>query len=94
MSQTPQSSSSKLIAVGVGVGLPLGILLLLNLGFLLFRERRHRIDTQQTIQEAIAAAEARGGQMPHFGPSRELSGKEVGVEELDSGQRHEIQASS
>lgn len=94
MSPTPQSISSKLTAVGVGVGVPLGILLLLNLGFLLFRERRHRTNTQQMIQEAIAAAEVRGGQMPYPGLPRELGGKHVGAGELDSRQTHEIHDSS
>lgn len=75
--------------------MPLGIILLLNLGFLVFRERRHRINTQQLIQESIAAAdEARRAEKQYIGLSRELGHRLKGVGELDSSREvleiHEI----
>lgn len=92
VSPTPQGSgsgSSSNLAVGVGVGVPLGILLLLNLGFLLFRERRNRIDRTIT-----AADEARGGKRQYLGLPRELGHTRKSIEELDSRQVQEIQGTS
>ena len=73
--------------------MPLGILLFLNLGFLLLKERRHRISTQQLIQEAITAAvvEARESQRHYLElPPRELGDGRKSIEELDSQEVHEI----
>lgn len=95
MSSIPQGSSSNLTAIGLGVGVPLGIILLLNLGFLVFRERRHRINTQQLIEEAIAAAdEAHKAEREYLGLSRELGHIVKGVGELDSREVFEIHQKS
>lgn len=91
VASTPQSPSSNLTAVGVGVGVPLGLLLALNLGFLFYRERRHRLNTQQLIQQSIAAAdEARESKSQYLGLSRESALRSKLIGELDSHQVHEI----
>lgn len=95
VSSTPQGTSSNVTAIAVGISVPLGILLLLNLGFLLFREHRHRINRQQLIQEAMAAAgRAREGKRHYPSLSQEISYRLKGVGELDSRQVHEIHDTS
>lgn len=49
---TPPSASStnKSAAIGAGVGVPLGVLLLVSLGFLFYRERRHRLQLERDLQ--------------------------------------------
>ena len=73
--------------------MPLGILLIVNLVYLLFRERNHRIRTEQLIQKAVTAAiEARGeGKTQYRGPPQELEDIRMNLDESDSRQVHEIQ---
>lgn len=75
----------------MGVGIPLGVLLLLLLGFLLFRERKNRVHTQELLKKAINATEKTQGRKEQYpGLPQELDHGWSGHPELDSNQIREM----
>ena len=75
----------------MGVGIPLGVLLLLLLGFLLFRERKNRVHTQELLKKAINGTEKTQGRKEQYpGLPQELDHGWSGHPELDSNQIREM----
>ena len=85
LASTPKSSSSNATKAVLGVGIPLGVLLLLLFGFLLFRERKNRVHTQELLKEAINGTEkTQGRKEQHPGSPQELEWGRSGLSELHS----------